>query len=163
MSQFTEHAGRLKADLINTDALVVGPQGTNAGGEWTQSSVVLVGGSLGAGNANVMRHVVIGKTCICLIALTQVASAGVASGTLELTLPVPSRTVAHVAGTGLLVTSSGVFAITAVSNESNPGRLWLYATANGSGPEVISDASTAGTRVTQNNWLLSLQLTYEIA
>ncbi len=88
---FTEHADRLDAKLVRTDALVVGPAGTDMNKEWIATTTTLTGGSLGGTAVNQMRYTVIGKTCFWTLVLLQTA-AGVQTGTLIATLPVRART-----------------------------------------------------------------------
>ena len=156
----TEHANRLYAKSVRTDSLVVGPAGTDFGAHWTTTTASLAGGALGTGPSNEVRYVIVGKTCICNMLIGQ-TGAGTASGTLTLSLPVTARSNLFVTGVGILNTTTGAYQITALGDSAST--IVLYATINTSGPELISNASTAGTRLTQTVWTLVLQVTYEIA
>jgi hypothetical protein len=160
MSQFTEHAGRLKADLINTDALVVGPQGTNVGAVWLETTTTLAGGTQGANAIRSVRYTVMGKTCTAVYFVAHNGGAGTASTTLTMTLPFRARSVLHVVGSGVLTTTSGNFQLTAFGGTETT--FSLFATANGSGPEQISNSSASASRLTEDEWNAVFQITYEI-
>jgi len=89
MSQFTEHAGRLKADLIDTDGLRVGPLGTDATKAWQTwtPTVSNTGSALGAGTVINARYQIIGRTCQFSITFDQTAAGTIGTGTYQITLP----------------------------------------------------------------------------
>lgn len=158
-----EHVDRLKVGRLEADTLVVGNRGTVVGSPWQQTSATLTGGALGTALSpeNIVRFTVIGKTCTATYRLSHAGGAGTATGVLTLSAPVRPRGIgAFAVGSGLLTTTGGVFHIVAFMDSSRV--LTLSAMANASGPEFISDTSTAITRLTQAAWSLQLTVTYEI-
>jgi hypothetical protein len=163
MSQFTEHAGRLKADLVNADSLVVGSQGTDAGGAWTQVTATLVGGSLGVNSEreNRMRYMVVGKTCHWSLLLRQ-TTAGVQSADLQVPLPVRAKSTdtfnLDVAGYGQLLTTNGDFVVIAGIVDSTDA---YFRVVNAGTINVIG----TGTAALDDNasWQLAVAGCYEIA
>jgi hypothetical protein len=127
MSQFQEHAGRLKADLINTDALVVGVQGTDAAKEWTAYTPTVNVGSVGTGSIT-GRYAIVGKICHYSILLRTIGGTA-GSGVYTLSMPpgVTARSgFTGVTGGAYLDSSDGTVAMgTVISPGSSAGRFGI--------------------------------------
>lgn len=157
------HVDRIKVGRLEADTVVIG--NVQSDGRWLQTSATLTGGALGTAPVNIVRYTVVGKTCFATYLVRHLGGAGTATAALTLSLPVPPANISAsgstpACGAGFLGTTTGFFQITPFIEA---GVLLLLALANASGPEVLSQASTAGNRLTQADWRLELNVIYETA
>jgi hypothetical protein len=148
-----EHLGRTQVE-----SLKIGNSPTITGGAWTQTTATLTNATLGTGTTNIVRFLQLGKLCIASYVIGQTA-AGVAAGTLRLSLPVRARTVITPAtGHGHVIATSGIAILTPYLVASGT-QVELFATTNAAGPVALSDAVFGiGANAV---WSLTLNIMYE--
>ncbi len=84
------HFGRVQAEEIDTNSLIVGPRGTDMNAPWTLVTPVFTNFTVGTGGVSRLRYAVIGKTVFWSLAVSQTA-AGTCGGNILLNLPVRAR------------------------------------------------------------------------
>lgn len=158
------HFGRVQAEEIDTNSLIVGPRGTDVNAAWTQMTAVLTGGTLGVNSelANRLRYSVIGKTCYWSLLLRQ-TTAGTQTDDLTVALPVKAKSTdtfnVEVAGSGQLLTTNGDFVVIAAIVDSTH----LYFRIVNS-VTVINVIGTGAAALDDNaDWQLGVGGSYEIA
>jgi hypothetical protein len=156
----TDHLGRVQADSIKTDALVVGPRGTVVGNQWIEVTPTFTAGTLGTGGIKTLRYTVIGKTVHWSLNAQQTAT-GTCSGGLLLNLPVPARvSLSDCIGAGTLTTSASfVCAVRLVSSTTAD----FLAVTGGTvaGPQLVGNAATNVNPQSEASWTLIASGTYE--
>ena len=149
------HFGRVQAENIK---LAGAPASM---GEWVSTKATFnSGNALGTNAVNEVRYTLIGKTCIATYFLGQSSGAGTASGNLEISLPLPSKSFVTVNGSGTIISNvSGTGVVTSLGTGSN-GFL-LNVTRNDVGPSLVS--STVFGLDDNSTWSLQFTVIYEVA
>lgn len=126
-SQFQDHAGRVQADSITTEALVVGARGTDVAKQWTTYTPTVNVGSVGTGSIT-GRYAIFGKICHYSI-LLRVIGGTAGSGVYTLSMPpgvVTKDVFTSVTGGAYLDSSDGTVALgTVIAPDNSPGRFGI--------------------------------------
>lgn len=149
----------LRKESIGCERFFLGTR--DAGGPWNIETPVFVGGALHSSATQILRWKQIGKTVHMQLYVSQ-TSAGTATGTLFLKMPVPPvADPTHTAVGSIVVSSSSGTYLGIIQVNTNDA---TFAVMNKATPSVYQElVHTADPRMSETTFAISASLTYEAA